>query len=166
MPLLDPNLRQRAMRYVAQCLAATATICLILLGTSIVFRAGIVATLGATTFIVFAMPHSKPAQTRRLIGGYLVGSGCGVLGSLILRQLALLMPNAAHSVSIVVGSLAVGLAIFVMVLAQTEHPPAAGMSLMLVLSPWTWSMILLVLSSVISMSLVRWLFRNRLINLV
>ena len=39
----------------------------------------IIASLAATTFIIFAMPGIITAQPRRVIGGHLVGLICGTL---------------------------------------------------------------------------------------
>ena len=93
MRIIDSKFRPNAVRYVFQCCLATATILLALLFLDVREHTALVATLGATAFVVFTMPKSYPSRPRPLIGGYVV-------------------------------SVAVGAATFLMVITDTEHPPA------------------------------------------
>lgn len=86
----------------------------------------IVASLGATAFVVFALPNNLTAQPRNVIGGHIVGLVCGFAGYWLLH----LMPNPDQFIAEAgVHAVAVGLAIFIMVVFDTEHPPAAGTAL-------------------------------------
>ncbi len=82
----------------------------------------LVAAAGSTAFTVFGLPHNRTAKTRNVIGGHaicvVVGFACSYFSTLWLA-----------------GGLAVGLASFLMVLFDAEHPPAAGSALALVASP-------------------------------
>jgi hypothetical protein len=53
-----------------------------------------------------------------------------------------------------------------MVSTDTEHPPAAGTALGLVIYGWSPSAVFFILSSVIVLSLLRVVLRPRLINLL
>ena len=64
--------------YVFQSLAASLSIFIILLFLTIQ-DAVIVASIGATTFIVFAMPKSLTAKPRNVIGGHIAGIMAGSL---------------------------------------------------------------------------------------
>lgn len=86
----------------------------------------IVASLGATAFVVFALPDKITAQPRNVIGGHIVGVLCGLIGFRLLNILP--DPNFFIAES-AVHAFAVGLSMFVMVLTNTEHPPAAGTAL-------------------------------------
>lgn len=77
----------------------------------------LVSAIGATSFIVFAMPKSVAAQTRNVIGGHLVGLISG----------SVLFWNPLHPVYEY--PIVVGLAFFLMVALDVEHPPAAGTAL-------------------------------------
>jgi len=111
--------------YVFQSLLATASLFCVLIfleqGEKV-----IVASLGATAFIVFALPNSFTAQPRNVIGGHLVGLACGFVGYWLLN----LLPNPDQFIAEAgIHSFAVGLAMFIMVAIDTEHPPAAGTAL-------------------------------------
>ena len=81
-----------------------------------------ISSMGATAFIVFAMPKSVSAKTRNVIGGHLVGLACGAVFYFTA------MPYWAEY------PLAVGLAMLLMVAFDGEHPPAAGTALAVVIS--------------------------------
>jgi CBS-domain-containing membrane protein len=66
----------------------------------------------------------------------------------------------------VAAALAVGLGTMIMVATSTEHPPAAGTALGLVISPWSWSAIVFIMSSALALSIVRIALRPRLVNLL
>ena len=96
------------------------------------------------------------SRSRFLIGGYLVGIAAGLL-CYYLSSLALLTRiSIVHEYSLVVfGSLSVGLAIFAMVITDTEHPPAAGLALGLILNEWSYITIVLVIVGVILLSAIK-----------
>ena len=145
--------------YVFQCLLATATI-FVVLAFLTMEQAVIVASIGATTFIVFAMPNSLTAQPRNVIGGHLIGLACGLLCAVL--------PALPHPCEVVVYSLAVGLSIFVMVMADAEHPPASGTALGVAIlqgSPDLLKAGIAVISSAVILSLVHHTLRDRLKDL-
>ena len=74
----------------------------------------VISAMGATAFIVFAMPTSASAQTRNVIGGHLVGL---IVGSIFYYT------NMAFYIEF---PLVVAISIFIMVAFDFEHPPAAG----------------------------------------
>ena len=84
-------------------------------------NAVVIASIGATAFIVFTMPKNITAQPRRVIGGHILGLVSGSLCSLI--------PHTSTLATILVLSLAVGISICLMVAIDVEHPPASGTAL-------------------------------------
>ena len=66
----------------------------------------------------------------------------------------------------IAAALSIGLGALLMVITNTEHPPAAGIAFALVIDPWSWSAILFVISSVIIFSVVRIIMRPKLTNLL
>lgn len=131
--------------YIFQSFLATLVIFIVLLCLSLE-HAVIIASIGATAFIIFAMPKNITAKPRRVIGGHLVGLFSGSLCALISQ------PSFLYS--ILVYSLAVGLSIFVMVATDTEHPPAAGTALGIVIRGFSFNVTIAVITSVIILSLV------------
>lgn len=102
----------------------------------------LIAAIGSTSFIVFAMPESTPSNPKNVLGGHLA---CGLLGLLFFHLNSTLLPLSATI------ALAVGAAIFVMVVLDIEHPPAGGTVIFLVLNPMVEALVaLLLLASIIS----------------
>jgi len=124
--------RQHWPHYVGQSTLAT----LVLLVALWVLRSEhmvIVASLGSTAFIVFAMPNSVTARARNVIGGHVVGLLCGALCGMFAAWIS--------DAALFAYAVAVGLSMFLMVASDTEHPPASGTALGVAVSagsatPW------------------------------
>lgn len=167
MRIFDRDLTDKLRRYVLQCALATGTILGIFFLLDVLLRSTLVSSLGASTFIAFAMPHSRRARSRSLVGGYLVGTLCGTLCSLAADcALAASTGLTPRTRLIIFGALAIGLAIFTMVSTNTEHPPAAGLALGFVADPWTERTVLFVLTAISLLALARHLLRDTLVDLV
>jgi CBS-domain-containing membrane protein len=70
-------------RYALQCSLATMVVLILLVALDAVTQTVLIAALGASTFIAFAVPRSVVSNPRCLIGGYLVGIFAGsILSSL------------------------------------------------------------------------------------
>ncbi len=167
MNWIDEKFRQDIYPYIIQCGLATVTMVIVLLFLDVILHSAIIATLGSTAFTVFAMPHSYAAKTRPLLGGYLTAAlvGIGCIGLFHLAQLVL-SPDFQRPMLILFGSIAVGLAIFLMVALNFEHPPATGLSLALVLNAWDIRTILFVFGAVLLLVLARRLLKASLVDLV
>jgi len=142
---IDAEFRQHWKSYVLQSMLATVAVFIALYFLSMQ-HAVIIASLGATAFIVFAMPENITAQTRNVIGGHIVGLFCGFLFSLI--------PHPSLLSSLLVYSLAVGASIFIMVVTDTEHPPASGTALGVVMTGITLNVLIAVVLSIIILSVI------------
>jgi len=142
--------------YVIQTVLATIEIYLILLALSLQ-DAVIIASLGATTFIVFAMPKALTAQPRNVIGGQLIGLFCGYLFHSIHHPMFM---NQT-----LVYALAVGLSIFLMVITDTEHPPASGTALGVAMGGFSWSVTIAVVASSVILSFIHTFFKGYLEDL-
>lgn len=165
--LIDPKFRHNTGPYLLQCGLAAATIVVILLFLDVISHTAIIATLGASAFIVFTMPRQYCSRPRPFLGGYLVGMTVGCLCCLLshaqfLNPL-LLTPRTS---SIVFGALAVGAAILLMTITNTEHPPATGMALGLVLNEWDYQTLIFILLAILFMAGVRHLLKSKMINLM
>jgi CBS domain-containing membrane protein len=147
--------------YVFQSLLATVSLFCVLIflehGEQI-----IVASLGATAFVVFALPNKFTAHPRNVIGGHIVGLACGILGYWMLN----LLPNPDQFIAEAgVHAFAVGLAMFIMVVTDTEHPPAAGTALGAAIGGPGERLIISVLFFSIVFSVIRLLARKHLRDL-
>ncbi|AOU97956.1 hypothetical protein BI364_08260 [Acidihalobacter yilgarnensis] len=82
----------------------------------------VIGSLGASSVLVFATPRSPLAQPRNLIGGNLLSALMGVSCCLAFSRWPILA-----------AALAVGLAITVMHLTRTLHPPGGATALVAVI---------------------------------
>lgn len=165
--VIDPKLRKSIGNYVFQSVLATLICCIMLISLGIIPKA-IVASLGASTFIVFVAPDTRSARPRGLLGGQLIGTGVGLVCGLILQWQVLSFMQVSERMELaLLGSIAVGLAIFLMVIIDMEHPPAAGTALSLVIEYKEWDMysIAFIAGASIFLSVTRWVLRRYLKNL-
>jgi len=143
--------------YVIQSILAIAAIFIVLLVLSLE-HAVVIASIGSSVFVVFAMPNSVSSRPRSLIGGQLIGLLVGsifgffTLGSEISQMFAY--------------SFAVGTSIFLMVVLDMEHPPAAGTALGVAITGYSNEAALALITSSILLSLIHQLFKPYLRDLV
>jgi len=166
MHLIDRAFIRSPGHYIVQSLLATAAVAVILYFVEVLTHAAIVAALGASTFIVFAMPNSITAQPRRLIGGHTVGLISGafcyfIILNILLGQLA----TDWEWITWGVCALAVGLSIFLMTITNTEHPPASATALGIVAHGWSWQTVVFILACAIGLAIIRRLCRRYLRDL-
>ena len=67
---------------------------------------------------------------------------------------------------VVFGAIAVGIAIFVMTVTNTEHAPAAGIALGLVINEWNYFTIILIFCAIVWMASVRIILKKYLMDLI
>lgn len=133
-------------------LAATALFILVLaLGRE---RMVLISAMGATSFIVFAMPTAVSAQTRNVIGGHLVGLATGTVFYMVSLPYLVEYP------------LVVGITIFLMVALDVEHPPAAGSALAVVINEVSREAFITIMISALVLSQSRYYLRRYLKDLV
>lgn len=167
MRLLDRQFRKYLGHYIIQSLMAAAVLAIILAVLHIEAHLAIIASMGASTFVVFAMPRSVQAQPRSVVGGHTVGLLSGSLSYLPFLWLSI--PSGAPAEKlfyVLAGALAVGLAIFLMSITNTEHAPAAGTALGIVVHGVSWQAAVFVIVCAVGLSLARWLLRGWLRDLV
>ena len=147
--------------YVVQSLLATVVVFLVLMTLSIDHEAVIVASIGATTFIVFAMPNNITARPKAIIGGHLTGLACGLTIALIPRPLFI-----SHvAAEMFCYAVAVGLTMFLMVVFDSEHAPAAATAMGVVITGFSWHIVLTVVVSASLLALIHVVFGRYLKDL-
>jgi CBS-domain-containing membrane protein len=112
-------------KFIAANTAGVAIFCLLLLvdyiDLGLPFKMLVLASMGASAFLLFVVPHSPLAQPWPVIGGHVISAFIGVA--------------CAHSIS--GASLATALAVFLSVLMMYQmhclHPPSAATALIAVL---------------------------------
>jgi CBS-domain-containing membrane protein len=164
---LESRLRaENLSRYVMQCALATAAVLTLLLILDAFTQTVLIAALGASTFIAFAVPRSLHSDPRHMIGGYIVGICAGGLMGMLNDAVAFTSPAADHALVIALGALATGLAMFLMVITKTEHPPAAALALGLVLNEWDWQTLAFIVGGIVVLTIVKQLVMPLLMDLL
>jgi len=118
----------------------------------------IVASIGASSFIVFAMPKSITAKPQNIIGGHIIGLVTGFLGHWLVSTTAIpeVIPYA----------LAVGLSMFLMVVVDMEHPPASGTALGVAITGFSWRVAIALIVAVVLLSLSHHFLKKHIRDLV
>jgi CBS-domain-containing membrane protein len=168
MPLdIDRHFRRENLhRYLLQCGLAGFVVLLLLLILDAVTQTVLIAALGASAFIAFAVPRSLHSDFRHLMGGYVVGIASGGSMALILALIPIADPIIQHAVVVLFGALAISLAMFTMVVTRTEHPPAAALALGLVLNEWSILTLIVILVGVAALSMIKQLVLPVLLDLI
>ena len=113
----------------------------------------IVAPMGASAVLVFAVPASPLAQPWPVIGGNLVSATVGIGMGLLAGSPAL------------AAALAVGTAIAAMSVTRSLHPPGGACALLCALGAtgpeqWDWLYLVPFLANVLLLALAGWLYNN------
>ncbi len=141
--------------YILQTLLATFAL-LVLVFVFGKDRIVLISSMGATAFIVFAMPTTISAQTKNVVGGHLTALIIGALFHMINMPYYVEFP------------LAVGITIFLMVSLDVEHPPAGGTVLAVVVnevSPYPLIFAYTAISAIL-LTQCRYFLRNHLKDLI
>ncbi len=167
MPFFDPKYKDHKAKYVIQSIITTFIVFAVLLILKSLHDTAIVAALGASAFVSFAMPHRKVSSPRYLIGGYIIGTivGCGchfLSNHYLLTHIHFLHEHAGQ----IFGSISVGVAIFIMSITRTEHPPAAGLALAFVLNGWNLLTVEVVFAGIVLITVIKMLLKRFLMDLV
>lgn len=147
--------------YLFQCMAASIAIFVLLLIVSIHKKPIIIASIAASTFIIFTIPSNFTARPRNLIFGHITGMLCG----LFIAEM--IVPNFIYHIVLIDFwyALAVGMSIIIMVATDTEHPPAAGTALGVVTLGFSWKLVFTIVVSIIFLASVHKIFKKRLRDL-
>ncbi|MTI09554.1 HPP family protein [Curvivirga aplysinae] len=109
----------------------------------------LMAPFGASCFLIFALPASPLAQPRNVIFGHFFSTMIG-----------LLMFNIYGDNQIAMG-IAVGLAVFIMLITRTGHPPAGADPIVIFLVQPGWHFLILpTLIGAIGLVLIALIFNN------
>ncbi|RJE87331.1 HPP family protein [Paracoccus onubensis] len=112
-------------------------------------QALLIAPFGASCVLLFALPSSPLAQPRNVIGGHFLSALVGLLVLMLVGDGALAC------------GIGVGLAIAVMQITGTVHPPAGGNPLVVILTGAGWSFLAVpVLAGTIALVALAWAYHQ------
>lgn len=169
--LVDRRIRRRWKNYLFQCGISTLALMMILLVVNVLFQAAIVVAIASTAFIIFVMPHRAASNPRRVVGGHVVGVIVGLCSTLVLTMLGEDLESQSRIALSIIAAASVGVSIFIMVVTDTNHPPAAGTALGLTIGEGSFGdgiflTILFILAGTAILSTVHRILRPKLINLL
>ena len=159
-----------------QSLAATVFMWFVFMGldeiatSKIIWAAG-ASTLASSSFLVFSVPKSPVSKPIKIMGGYVLAMLVGECMRLLANVLCRVAPHYhlaephIHMFEFVAG-LSVGFTLLLMVIFKVEHPPAAGLAVVMVLDIRHVDAMLVIMAAAVVLTLVRWIFRKLLWNLV
>ncbi len=117
------NHREKTLSGLVACMAIALTIAIATLTLDRSAAIPVVASMGASAVLLFALPHGPLSQPWPLIGGHLISALAGVTCARFIGSPAL------------AGGVAVGLAVTLMYYGRCIHPPGGATALTAVLSP-------------------------------
>ena len=166
-PLADRRLAARSRSYAFQSALATLSLLAIVVVEDVVLNIAIVVAMASTVFTIFVVPDSVAATPRKVIGGHVAGI---IAGSIVVAILGIpdiyAIVESSPSIRNAVAALTLGLSMVIMVVTDTEHPPAAGAALGLVIHGWSWSSVGVIIIGAVVLSAIRIALRPRLVNLL
>jgi CBS domain-containing membrane protein len=126
------------------------------------------SSLASSAYLVFTNPSSPVARYHRIIGGYLVSVLVGLLIHILLSHISQHMQihTTIPHLFWITASIAVGISMLLMVLLGYEHPPAAGVALVLVLDINDYSTLFVILGAAAVLALLKKLLKYTLVDLV
>lgn len=157
--LVDNKYIRFHRNYFLQSFFAALVILILSFSLDIVLKTATVASVGATVFIIFTMPKRLRSRAKVIIGGYIIGVSVGSLAYWVTTF-------GLGSFSHLIIALAVGIAIFLMVITDTEHPPAAGACLGLAVEGVNLYTVMVIFVSLFFILLAKYLLRKWLIDLL
>lgn len=175
MNIFKINLKENCWHIILQLLTCMIFVWFVLLSLDYVTPLPLLWAVGASSlassaYTVFAIPHSHVGSPRRIIGGYFIGILVGVL--LHALYLYLMGDHLSDSdwlrhmhTAWMAGGITVGVSMILMVLLDMEHPPAAGVSLVMALEVRHETTLLVIFMLALLLAGIRWVFRRQLINL-
>ena len=128
--------------------------------------------LAASSFLVFAAPKSPVSRPSHIVCGYAIGMFTGLLLQYVLAQLYGILLHYEtmfiydKNIFWIAASLVLGLSIILIVIFDKTHPPAVGMSIVLVLYIRYYFIILVLFGCPVILALLRYGLRHHLKNLV
>lgn len=165
MQILDEKFRSHKSKYIIQSIMGGLAVAAALMLFDVVSHPVIIASFGASGFIAFTTPKQKMAQPRCLIGGYVIGIIVGGLAHYItvLHLQNYMVDKGLH---IFASGIAVAIAIFLMAITNTEHAPAAGIALGLVLNEWAPLITVKIMAGILVIVIIHKALKNWMIDLV
>lgn len=160
-----------------QLIAAVLFVTIVLFALGAVAQSALIWAVGAgalssSACLVFSAPDSPVSKPSCIFGGYTVGLSIGLLMHILLTTVfahiisSHPMLGAGGHVFWACASIAVGLTMLCLVLFGFGHPPAVGVSLVLVLDIRHYTIVWVILLCAFLLTIIRWVLGRYLVNLL
>ncbi|MDF1653562.1 MAG: HPP family protein [Coxiellaceae bacterium] len=126
------------------------------------------SSLASSAYLIFSSPCTASASAKRLVGAYFIAIVCGYvvrhLAILVMHHSGVMLLGVTHDPHMywLSGSVAVGLAMLFMLIFGMEHPPAAGIALILVIEQRSYEAIAAIFLLAVLLAVIKTLLRKRL----
>lgn len=154
---IDSNFPPQWKAYIMQSSYAALSVFIITLLLS--ENPVVIASIGATAFIIFALPNNISAEPKRIIGGHFLGFFIGSCFAVFPFMHIIIFKAIWFALSI-------GFTIFLMVILDFEHPPAAGTALGMTLVGYSLSAAIAIIISVLLLTIIGYISKPYLEDLV
>ena len=162
------NKNTSLIHYIKQAVYAGIFLWLVLLamncyaGKSAVVWAVGASALASSAYIVFSKPDCENSLSRHILGSYIVSMVVGMACSHIIIFIHAHTGFPVIRIVEVVTAVSVGFSLFLQTILNFQHPPAAGLSLILVSEPWHYGTLIIILIAVILLAIISRLLRGHI----
>ena len=162
----DPGFAGSPWRFIWQAGLATLVMLAILVFVDSLSYAAIAAGLASSVVGIFIGPSNRTARVRSVVGGHIVALALGSIFSaiLFLGPMETFLIDHVHLRNMVY-ALAVGGAMLLMAITNTEHPPAAGTALGMASREFDVLVFLSIIGAVIMLGVIKLALRPYLRDL-
>lgn len=174
----DPNRinyskKTRVKAFAIQTTMAVCFIFMVLIGFNYVSSSTLLWAIGSgalssTAFIVFSHPMTKSAEPKQIIMGYVIGLLSGLFVSLVMHlsdRFAGITYDSGFYLYAMEAACSVGITLLIMNFFHVNHPPAAGIALVLVIDINSYNSLAVIALAVLFLSAVHHFLRGRMIDL-
>ena len=163
---LDPGFAGAPLRFAIQAVVAALVMLTILTFVHSLSSAAIAAGLASSVVGIFINPSNPTARIRSVVGGHGVALALGSVFSAILFlgpvETYLSDRDVLLNLSLAV---AVGLAMLLMAITNTEHPPAAGTAIGMATREFDILIFLSIIGAVVMLAMIKLALRPQLRDL-
>lgn len=168
------DIKVSKFHFFMQLLAAVLYVLVVLITLDIISESPVMwavgsSSLASSAYLIFATPSSHSASAKRLVGAYIIALICGMvvrhLNIWLLQQHdGVLLLGLTHDPHMywLSASVSVGISMFLMLLFSLEHPPAAGMAMLLVIEQRSYVSILTIFCLVLLLAVLKLFMRRYL----
>lgn len=127
------------------------------------------SSLSSSCYLVFGTPSASSSHSKKLFWAYIIGIVTGLCFRFISEYAETLFGTKilhdSYHTDAIFAAISIGICFVLMSLFKKEHPPAAGIALVLVLDSHDVAEIFVILVAVTVLSLLRYLLQHKLVDL-